>query len=184
MSIKPAANAGSVSNATTAARSGRGGRSSRLTQDRVWKELTRASFAVVSYVTPAGSPRSSGVVYAVAGRRMYVVVAEDSWKAKHIAASGQVAVTAPVRRGGLMSLIFPIPPATISFRAAAIVHRADSPADRPLPERLTSLVPPERRAGSCIIEIEPTGMFVTYGVGVALRKMRNPTLARARVPVG
>ena len=184
MSITPEANVDSVNNAATAAPSAPGGRPSRLTRDRVWKELTRASFAVVSHVTPAGSPRSSGVVYAVAGQRMYVVVAEDSWKAKHIAASGQVAVTVPVRRGGLMSLIVPIPPATISFHASATVHGANSSADRPMPERLASLVPPERRTGSCIVEIEPTGVFVTYGVGVALRKMRNPSLAGARVPVG
>ena len=157
--------------------------SRRLTEERVWRDLTRASFAVVSYVTPAGSPRSSGVVYGVVGRRMYVVVANDSWKAKHIAASGHVAVTVPVRRGGLMSLVFPIPPATISFPAAATVHRADSLTARPLPKPLASLVPAERRAASCIIEIEPTGAFLTYGVGVSLGQMRNPALASARVPM-
>src|SRR5947207_15334095 len=88
-----------------------------LTSDQVWHALTKASFAVVSYVTPTGEPRSAGVVYAVAGQRLYVVTAVDSWKARHIAVSGQVAVTVPVRRGGTMSLLFPIPPATISFHA-------------------------------------------------------------------
>jgi hypothetical protein len=156
----------------------------RLNEERVWRDLTRASFAVISYVTPAGSPRSSGVVYAVADRRMYVAVAENSWKAKYIAVSGQVSVTVPVRRGGVMTLVFPIPPATITFHASAIVHPADSLTDRPLPKRLASLVPPERRTGSCIIEIEPTGVFITYGVGVSLRQMRSPASAGERVRVG
>ena len=35
-----------------------------------------------------------------------------------------VAVTIPVRRRGLFSLVAPIPPATITFRAAAVVHEA------------------------------------------------------------
>lgn len=157
--------------------------SSGPTTDRVWRELADASFAVISYATPAGQARSSGVVYAIVDRRMYVVVAEDSWKAKHIEVSGQVAVTVPVRRGGIMSLLLPIPPATISFHASAIVHPAGSLEERSLPKRLASLLPTERRASSSIIEIQPLGEFLTYGVGVSLLQMRSPALARGRVPV-
>src|SRR5215469_14599502 len=155
----------------------------RLTSDQVWRALTRASFAVVSYVTPAGEPRSSGVVYATDGGRLYVAVAADSWKARHIAASGQVAVTVPVRRGGLLSLLLPIPPATISFHAAAIVHPAGPLAPGAVPAQLTSLLPAERRYSSCVIEIVPEGWFVTYGIGVSLMKMRDTCAARARLPV-
>ena len=155
----------------------------RLTSEQVWRALTRASFAVVSYVTPAGEPRSSGVVYAADGRRLYVAVASDSWKARHIAASGRVAVTVPVRRGGLLSLLFPIPPATVSFHGTAIVHPA-GPEGRAVPEQLASLLPPERRASSCILEIVPEGRFMVYGLGVPLSRMRSPAAARARVPVG
>jgi hypothetical protein len=156
---------------------------SRLTSERVWQELARASFAVVSYVTPGGQPRSSGVVYATADRRLYVVVAVDSWKARHIATGGRVAVTVPVRRGGILSLLLPIPPATISFHASATVHPLGSPDERPLPKNLASLLPPERRSSGRVIEILPEGQFVTYGVAVSLTHMRDPVLARARVPV-
>ena len=109
-----------------------GGRSmaARLTTKQVWHQVAKGSFAVLSYVTPAGEPRSSGVLYTTIGRRLYVAVAPDSWKARHVAASGRVAVTVPVRRGGLLSLVAPIPPATISFHATAIVHPADSPQVR------------------------------------------------------
>jgi hypothetical protein len=145
----------------------------------VWRALTTSSFAVLSYVTPDGEPRSSGVVYVTAARRLYVAVATDSWKARHIPAIGQVAVTVPVRRGGLMSLLMPIPPATISFHARATVQPAGALT---IPE-LARLVPPERRDECRVIEIVPEGDFVTYGIGVPLMKMLNPAESRRRVPV-
>src|SRR6266511_3584138 len=155
----------------------------RLTTERVWHQLAKASFAVLSHVTPAGEPRSSGVVYTTVGRRLYVAVAPDGWKARHIAANRRVAVTVPVRRGGLLSLLAPIPPATISFHATAIVHPADSPQVRLLLNKLASLLPEERQASAAVIEVVPEGPFVTYGVGVSLTQMRDPAAARARVPV-
>jgi hypothetical protein len=156
---------------------------SRLTSDQVWHELAKASFAVISYVTPTGEPRSSGVVYKTVGRRMCFATAVDSWKAKHIAAGPCVAVTVPVRRGGIMSLVLPIPPATITFHGSAIVHPAGSPEETALREQLASLLPPERRTTSRIIEIYPVGHFLTYGLRVALKQTLNPALALARVPV-
>jgi hypothetical protein len=117
-------------------------------------------------------------MYVVADRRLYAVVAPDSWKARHLAADGRVAVTVPVRRGGLLSLLAPIPPATISFHGTATVHPPGS-----APDRLASLIPVERRASGSVVEIEPAGDFVLYGIGVPLLRMREPDAARARVPV-
>ena len=163
----------------------RGGQpmAARVTAEQVWHQVAKASFAVLGYVTPAGEPRSSGVVYKSVGRRLYVAVAPNSWKARHIAVSRRVAVTVPVRRGGLLSLVAPIPPATISFHATAVVHPADSPQVGSLVKELGSLLPAERRASACLIEIIPEGAFVTYGLGVSLSKLRDPAAARARVPV-
>jgi len=158
-------------------------RASRLTGEQVWAEIGKASFAVVGYVTPSGEPRSSGVVFKTVGRRLFVVVAPESWKARHIGASGKVSVTVPVRRGGVLSLVAPIPPATVSFHGSATVFPAGSPRGRSLPMELASLVPAESRASGSVIEITPEDVFVTYGVGVSLRKMRDPDSARARVPV-
>ena len=149
----------------------------RLTSEQVWQALAKASFAVLGYVTPSGEPRSSGVVYKTVGRRMYVAVAPESWKAKHVSASGRIAVTVPVRRGGILSLVLPIPPATISFHATAIVHQAGSPQVRPLLKELASLLPAERRVSGSIVEVVPEGAFVTYALGVPLRKMRDPAAA-------
>lgn len=153
---------------------------SRLTSEKLWQALAKASFAVLGYVTPSGEPRSSGVVYKTVGRRLYVAVAPDSWKAKHVAASGRVAVT-PLRRGGLLSLVAPIPPATVSFHGTAIVHPAGSPQVRSLLKELGSLIPAEQRASGSIIEVVPEGEFLTYALGVPLRKMRDPAAAQGRV---
>jgi hypothetical protein len=154
-----------------------------LSSEQVWRHVARGSFAVLSHVTPTGQPRSSGVVYRTLGRRLYVAVAPGSWKARHVAVDGKVSLTVPVRRGGVLALVMPIPPATISFRGRAIVHPAGSPEVGPLLDELGSLVPPERRTSAAIIEILPKGTFVTYGIGISLAKMRDPAAARARVPV-
>jgi hypothetical protein len=154
---------------------------SRVGREQVLRALAKASFAVVSFVNSAGKPRSSGVVYAVEGGHLYTAVAPDSWKARTIADGTQVSVTVPVRRGGLLSLLVPIPPATISFHARAIVHPAGSVDVRSLSKKLAALLPEKRRAGS-LIELVPEGVFLTYGIGVSLKDMTDPERALARVP--
>jgi hypothetical protein len=153
-----------------------------LTAERVWNELENASFAVISYVTPAGKPRASGVMCAAVGRHLYVVTAPDSWKARQISDGDEVAVTVPIRRGGVLSLVAPIPPATVSFHARATVHPASSVSIESVSKKLASLLPQERRTG-CLLELAPDGTFLTYGVGVSLQDMTKPAIALAHVPV-
>ena len=81
-------------------------------------------------------------------------------------------------------MLAPIPPATISFHARATVHPAGSLDIGSVSKDLEKLVPEARKSGSCIIELEPEGRFLTYGIGVSLMAMCNPALALARVPVG
>jgi hypothetical protein len=154
----------------------------QATAENVWRELARASFAVISYVTPDGEPRSSGVVYGLDRGHLFVAVASDSWKARQIADGDEVAVTVPVRRGGLLSLLVPIPPATVSFHARAIVHQPGSLDVRSVSKSLESLLPPGH-SESIVLELAPHGSFLTYGIGVSLQQMRNPAIARAHVPV-
>jgi hypothetical protein len=154
-----------------------------VSSEQVWQELRKASFAVIGYATPAGQTRSSGVVCKTVGGRLYFAVAPDSWKARHIASSRQVSVTVPVRRGGLLTLLMPIPPATISFHATAIVHPAGKLPIGPISKELGALIPKERRDAAVLIEVTPVGDFLAYGIGVPLLAMQHPDLARAVVPV-
>ena len=153
----------------------------RVTSRQVWAEIARASFAIVSHVTPAGEPRSSGVVYAEDRHHLYLAVAPDGWKARQIVDGQQVAVTVPVRRGGLLTLVMPIPPATISFHARAIVHPAGSLDLATVSKKLLALLPKDRRAAT-VLELVPEGTFLTYGIGVSLKAMMDPVAARAHVP--
>lgn len=128
----------------------------------------------------AAEAQSSGVVYATDGRRLYVAVACDSWKARHIAASGRMAVTIPARRGGLLSLLSPSrppPSASPAWRSSTRSARWRTGA---VPEQVASVLPSERQASSRIIEILPEGQFMVCGLGVSLTQMRS----RPRVPVG
>jgi hypothetical protein len=157
--------------------------SAGLDSEQVWRAIASASFLVLAYVTPSGEPRSVGVMYQVIGRKLYVVTGPDSWKARHLAADGRVSATVLVRRGGLLSLLLPIPPATISFHGTAIVHPPDTAAVRPVIDELGALLPEERREAVAVIELAPEGEFTTYGIGVPLARMRDTVAARARVPV-
>ena len=154
----------------------------RLTASDVWKSLGKHSFAVMSHVTASGEPRSSGVIYGTDGGRLLVVVAASSWKARTITDGQVVAVTVPARRGGLLAMLFPIPPAAISFRARAKVGEPCVLDLKTLPPKLARLLPPSE-AESCVIELTPEGHFLTYGIGVSLMTMRDPEAATARVPV-
>jgi hypothetical protein len=154
-----------------------------LSCDEVWRAIDHASFAVLSHVTASGEPRSSGIVYAVDDRHLYVAVAPDSWKARQIRDRSLVSITVTVRRGGLLSLVFPIPPATITFRARACVHALDDFDREAMPSSLARLVPPDRRTDAVLLALTPEGRFVTYGLGVSLQKMRDPVASRAVVPV-
>jgi hypothetical protein len=153
-----------------------------LTTERVWNEIEKASFAILSYVTPAGKPRSSGVLCAAVGHRLFVVTAADSWKARQISTGDEVAVTVPIRRGGLLSLVAPIPPATVSCHATATVHPAGSASIEKVPKKLASQLPRDRRETGCLLELAPEGNFLTYGLGVSLPDMAKPQAALAHVP--
>lgn len=177
MTAKPVPTTGRMAGASAAAAE------RRLTSDEVWRQLSKASFAVLAYTTPAGEPRSSGVVYVTVGRRLCVAVAPDGWKARHIVNGQEVSLTVPIRKGGILTLLVPIPPATVSFRARTIVHPAGSLDLSSLPKAFAAILPESRRASSCVLELVPEGRFLTYGVGVSLGEMRDPAVSGGRVPV-
>jgi hypothetical protein len=124
----------------------------------------------------------AGVVYVIETRHFYCAVAPDSWKARQISDGQDLAVTVPVRRGGLLSLVAPIPPATVSFHARAIVHPAGSLDIGSSSPKLQLLLPKDRREAT-VLELVPEGSFLTYGIGVSLKAMLDPVVARAHVPI-
>ena len=148
------------------------------TADEVWSYIEKWPFGVLSFVTAKGESRSAGIMFEVKDRALYVLTGPDTWKAKHIKANPNVSMTVTVQRVPIR--IRQAPPAVITFPGVATVLEMDD-VDIDLRTALT------RGVGDlgdiCVIRIEPTGRFVTYGIGIPMWQMRDPRLALARVPV-
>jgi hypothetical protein len=149
--------------------------------------MSTTDTAIFHAGTPPYATRASITIGAVGGRNEPTNAAVESGeRAASIAkkyATSDVSLTVPARRGGVLALVMPIPPATVNFHGNATVRPAGSPEVGPLLDELGSLLPADRRASAAIIEIVTEGEFVTYGIDVSLTRMRDPAAARARVPV-
>ncbi|UZN04032.1 hypothetical protein [Cellulomonas sp. S1-8] len=146
--------------------------------------MARQPFVVVAMVNRRGQGRSVGVTPAVHGDAVWFAATETDWKVDHLRHQSEVSATVPVRRGGLLALVAPIPPATITFRATAqVVPAGDAPA--PVRKRLLrGLTEPDSERGDVVmVRLTPHGDFVTYGIGVPLRLLVDTERARGRVPV-
>ena len=88
-------------------------------------------------------------------------------------------MTVPVRRGALLllSLLFPIPPATVSFHGTAIVQPVGPVADRAVPSGPRPRCHPSGGLRAASFEIVPEGQFMVYGLGVSLARMRSRAAA-------
>ena len=156
----------------------------RVTTDLVWNEIEKHVFAVLSYVNPKGQARSAGIVYIVKDRVVYVGTDKSSWKAKHIGRNPNVALNVTIAKRLPFMPWIKIPAATIAFNGTACVLPANETDPQIVKALLKGMVDdPELFAGTCVLAIEPTGNFVTYGVGVPLLDMRDPKKAMGRTPV-
>lgn len=154
------------------------------TTANVWEVINKEIFAVLGMVTQGRESRTVGIVYRVKDHRLYIGTGLTSWKARHIMGNPSVSVTIPIaKRIPLLSWIN-IPQATISFSGTAkIIPGVD--ADGELLHSVFRHMADDREEieKSCLIEVQPEGDFITYGVGIPLMKMINPELASGRAPV-
>ena len=157
--------------------------SSQLTGERVWDELEKELFAVLGMVTSKGEARTVGIVYTVHDRKIYIATGMDSWKARHTQHNPHVSLTVPIAKRIPFLPWVKIPAATITFSGIAQVLSADQVGEGVKHSLLRGIETPELLASMCIIQIEPVGDFITYGVGVPLMQMRDTQKARGRAPV-
>ncbi|MFN8041230.1 MAG: pyridoxamine 5'-phosphate oxidase family protein [Acidimicrobiales bacterium] len=155
-----------------------------VTTDSIWQELGRHLFAVVAFTNAHGEPRSAGIVYVVDDGALWVGTETDSWKARHLRHRPAVAVTVPIAKRVRFLPMIKIPDATITFHGTARVLELD---DVP-PTVVHALFrgredDDDLRSRTCIVRIDPSGEFVTYGIGVSLMTMRDQVAARGRAPV-
>jgi len=155
-----------------------------VTTTSVWSTIEREMFAVLAWVTPRGEARSTGVVYVVQDRKIYVGTGATSWKAKQIAHNPRVALTVCIHKRVPLMPWIQVPDATIAMHGVArtlAVHAVDAAILKKLYRGMD--VDDAFKADNVVLEITPEGDFVTFGVGVSLLTMRRPADARGRAPV-
>lgn len=155
-----------------------------LTADQVWETIEDQLFAVLGMVTEEKESRTVGIVYVVNNRRLYISSRSDAWKVRHIAKNPHVSVTVPVHKSIPLMPWIDIPAATITFSGAAkILDPAETSKEIVRAIYRDRADDPALLAETCLIEVTPERDFVTYGIGVPLKQMRDPEQARGRAPV-
>jgi hypothetical protein len=155
-----------------------------LSSEQVWKELDKELFGVLGMVTARGEARTIGIVYIVDDKKLYIATGEDAWKARHVRNNPSVSITVPIAKRIPFMPWIKIPSATISFSGKATFHKPNEVGQELLHRIFRGAESDaEAMAGLCLIEIEPVGDFITFGVGVPMMTMRDPLQARGRAPV-
>jgi hypothetical protein len=157
---------------------------SQLTTQQVWQAIEKELFAVIGMVTAKNEARTVGILYVVRNGRFYISSGKDAWKVKHIAENPHVSLTIPVHKAIPLMPWIKIPAATITFSGVAhILEPEETPTEivqaifRDMADNQALM------AESCLIEVTPVDDFITYGIGIPMMQMRDPNLARGRVPV-
>ena len=154
-----------------------------ITSSQVWKAIASQIFGVLGLVTARNEARTVGINYVVHDRKFYIRTTADSWKARHASFNAKVSMTIPIAKRIPFLPWIKIPAATVSFSGDARVYPLDAVDPEVSHAMLHSLENIPDPSGLSVIEVKPRGTFVTYGVGVSLMKMRDPTKARGRAPV-
>ena len=156
----------------------------QLKSEQVWKELEKELFAVLGVVTAKGEARTVGIVYIVHERKLYIATGKDTWKARHAQTNPNVSITVPITKRIPVMPWIKIPAATITFSGKANVLKPENVGNDVLRALFRGLeTDKEKLATMSMIEVEPVGDFITYGVGIPLMEMRHPEKARGRAPV-
>lgn len=155
-----------------------------ISSTQVWTALKKELFAVLGMVTSKGEARTVGIVYIVHDHKLYISTGKESWKARHVTGNPHVSITVPIAKRIPFLPWIKIPAATITFQGKAAVLEPEKVGPEALRALLRGLADDaERLATMCVIEIDPVGEFITYGVGVPMMQMRDTTKARGRASV-
>jgi uncharacterized pyridoxamine 5'-phosphate oxidase family protein len=156
----------------------------QLTSEQVWNELKKELFAVLGMVNSKGEARTVGIVYIVHDHKIYISTEKNTWKTRHIQSNPHVSITVPIAKRIPMMPWIKIPAATITFSGEAKVFEAKNVEGDILQALFRGLESdPEKLATVSVLEIEPVGDFVTFGIGIPLMQMRYPEKARGRAPI-
>lgn len=142
------------------------------------KILKKKMWMVISTIDEKNQPHSSVVVFQSDGDILIFQTGINTVKAKSIKHNNKVSVTIPFRKNFLHKLI-PAPPAELHFTAKAeILPYDDEEAKNVFAKFLKHSESVEKPQETIWVKIIPSNLISTYGVGIKLLDMRNPTKAR------
>jgi general stress protein 26 len=149
-------------------------------RDAVTDYIARNSFCMLATSSVENRPHVAGVLYALAGRNLYIHTDKTSLKARNIADNQRVAVCVPGQ-------IDPqAPPFTASLQGTAALLENDDP-------EIVGLVAAGRlaavtshgeleRPDTCFVKVSPGRRVATYGIGVSEEEIAaDPLSAFGRV---
>ncbi len=152
----------------------------RTSLERIKKEL----FGVLGMVTSKGEARTVGIVYIVHNQKLYISTEKELGRRATSQKNPHISITVPIAKRIPFLPWIKIPAATITFSGLAAVTEPENVGKDILYSLLRGLENDEELlATMCVIEIEPVGDFITYGVGIPLMQMRDTEKARGRVSV-
>ena len=128
--------------------------------------------------------RTVGIVYITHEKKFYIASGKDAWKMRHVRNNPHVSLTVVIpKRIPLMPFI-KIPAATISCSGVARILDVPDVSEKVTASLLRGLdLESDEVKNMAVMEVQPVGEFITYGVGVSLMTMRFPDKARGRAPV-
>lgn len=156
----------------------------RLESGEVWRAMEKEVFGVLGMVNAKGEARTVGVVYHARDQKVYIATGKETWKTRHVQGNPHVSMTVMIPKRIPFLPFIKIPAATITFSGVAKVAAAEDADEAVRRALLRGLADDDELVKTmCMIEVEPQGDFITYGVGVSLMAMRHPEMARGRAPV-
>lgn len=132
-------------------------------------------FGTLATSSADNRPHVAGVLYALAGRDLYVHTDETSRKARNVAANGRAAVCIPIGADPAG------PPLTASLQGQAELLAIDHPDIATLVDdgslaAITSHGELER-PGTCFVKVTPGRRVATYGIGVSPEELAADPLS-------
>lgn len=144
----------------------------------IQRAVAKRSFCVLATSSAQNRPHAVGILYASVGLTLYLVVAEDSIKARNVRQNPRVAVSIPVRK-----YLFG-PPMAVQFQGTARILPPDDPTIRGLAGagRLKKITGPTglERPGIRFLEVTPGRRVSSYGLGISLRQLLRDVSQGAR----
>ncbi len=153
----------------------------QLNSDQVWNEMEKELFAVLGMANANGEARTVGIVYIVHDRKIYISSKTKAWKVRHVQNNPNVSITVPIAKRIPLLPWIKIPAATITFSGKAKILKTENLNHEVLHALFRGFeTDAELMASTSVLEVEPQGDFITYGVGIPLMEMRDPEKARGR----